>query len=236
MYGSERLGVLYGANNYCAVGMSHSFGFNGQEKKDDYMGAGNENHALYWEYDTRTGRRWNMDPVDQISISNYAVMGLNPIWRNDVMGDDFKDKKGSNVVAGTGIVATKDGPRITNKNRNRNWDFGIWNEESGTYDLQNYEKTDGLSAGQLLDLGRVDLWSNSSARAAGNTLRKAEARANGDGSYLRNIIELNENVFGEPELFLRSIVALVDDAPRVQIVSDLDICAFIPGAGGALVR
>src|SRR5690606_1363321 len=47
----------------------------------------NLNTALYWEYDTRLGRRWNVDPVDQISISNYAVNGLNPILLNDPNGD-----------------------------------------------------------------------------------------------------------------------------------------------------
>ncbi len=73
-------------------GNAHTFGFNGQERKDDYKGKGNHNHALYWEYDTRIGRRWNLDPVDQISISNYAVMGNSPIWHSDVLGDDFRNK------------------------------------------------------------------------------------------------------------------------------------------------
>lgn len=212
---------------------AYPFGFNGQERKDDYKGKGNHNHALYWEYDTRIGRRWNLDPVDQISISNYAVMGNSPIWHSDVLGDDFKDKKGNNVVAGEGIVATKDGSRITNTSSDRNWDYGTWNDETGAYDLKNYKETDGLSAGQLFDLGSIELWSNSSVRALGNILRKAEARVNGDGSYMRNIIEQGENGFGEPELFLHSIVAPVDNAPRVQIVNDLDILAFIPGGGGA---
>ena len=45
--------------------------------------------ALFWEYDTRTARRWNLDPVDQISISNYAVNGLNPILYSDPEGDLF---------------------------------------------------------------------------------------------------------------------------------------------------
>lgn len=71
---------------------AYPFGFNGQERKDDYNGQGNHNHALYWEYDTRIGRRWNLDPVDQISISNYAVMGNSPIWHSDVLGDDFRNK------------------------------------------------------------------------------------------------------------------------------------------------
>src|SRR5690606_26059713 len=50
--------------------------------------------ALFWEYDTRLGRRWNLDPKPQISISDYAAFGNNPIWYNDVLGD-IKNKNGT---------------------------------------------------------------------------------------------------------------------------------------------
>jgi hypothetical protein len=69
------------------VGEPYSFGFNGQEKKDDYMGPGNENHALYWEYETRTGRRWNLDPKPNPSFSDYSTFSENQIWHSDPMGD-----------------------------------------------------------------------------------------------------------------------------------------------------
>jgi len=67
----------------------YRFGFNGQEKEDEVHGEGNLNYAQYWMYDTRLGRRWNIDPVDQISISNYSVMGDNPIKNFDKYGDDW---------------------------------------------------------------------------------------------------------------------------------------------------
>ena len=67
--------------------MSDRFGFNGQEKVNEIAGIGNHTTALFWEYDTRIARRWNIDPVDQISISNYSVMRLNPILFNDPLGD-----------------------------------------------------------------------------------------------------------------------------------------------------
>lgn len=65
----------------------YKFGFNGQEKVNEIAGVGNHTTALFWEYDTRIARRWNLDPVDQISISNYSVMRLNPIFFNDPLGD-----------------------------------------------------------------------------------------------------------------------------------------------------
>jgi hypothetical protein len=66
---------------------NYRFAFNGQEKVNEINGIGNHNTALFWEYDTRLGRRWNLDPVDQISISNYAVFNNSPIMYNDVLGD-----------------------------------------------------------------------------------------------------------------------------------------------------
>jgi hypothetical protein len=56
-------------------------------KEDEISGEGNHNTALFWEYDTRLGRRWNLDPVPQIAISDYAVNRNNPIYYNDPNGD-----------------------------------------------------------------------------------------------------------------------------------------------------
>src|SRR5690554_3372446 len=70
-------------------GDRYRFGFNGQEKVNEIAGMGNHNTAEFWEYDTRLGRRWNLDPVDQINVSNYAVNGNNPIVNIDPLGDIF---------------------------------------------------------------------------------------------------------------------------------------------------
>jgi len=53
------------------------YGQYGQEKTPEI----DENHytAQYWEYDSRLGRRWNMDPKPNVSISNYACFANNPI-------------------------------------------------------------------------------------------------------------------------------------------------------------
>lgn len=79
---------------------SNRFGFNGQEKDDEINGAtGTSYTAEFWQYDSRIGRRWNLDPVDQISISNYATFRLNPIWMVDPKGnraDEF-DADGNKI-------------------------------------------------------------------------------------------------------------------------------------------
>ncbi len=46
---------------------AYRFGFGGQEKDEDINSNGNVYTAQYWEYDSRLGRRWNVDPL----INNY---------------------------------------------------------------------------------------------------------------------------------------------------------------------
>ena len=69
----------------CTTG--YRFGFNGQEKVDEISGIGNHNTALFWEYDTRLGRRWNLDPKPDISKSSYSTFGNNPVIHSDILGD-----------------------------------------------------------------------------------------------------------------------------------------------------
>ncbi|XZF15204.1 hypothetical protein ACTHGU_03635 [Chitinophagaceae bacterium MMS25-I14] len=56
-------------------------------KTNEIAGVGNHNMAQFWEYDTRTARRWNVDPVIHPWESSFSVMESNPIWHNDVLGN-----------------------------------------------------------------------------------------------------------------------------------------------------
>lgn len=47
---------------------------------------------MFWEYDTRLGRRWNLDPKPTIGVSDYACFNDNPIQFSDVNGDKPGDK------------------------------------------------------------------------------------------------------------------------------------------------
>ena len=44
--------------------------------------------AEFWQYDSRLGRRWNVDPVFKEYESPYACFAGNPIWYNDKFGLD----------------------------------------------------------------------------------------------------------------------------------------------------
>jgi RHS repeat-associated protein len=65
---------------------AYRYGFQGQEKDDEVSGSGNSNTAAYWQYDTRLGRRWNVDPVIKPWESPYACFSNNPIFYNDPKG------------------------------------------------------------------------------------------------------------------------------------------------------
>ncbi len=88
-FGSLMPGRKYSSNSY-------RFGFNGMEKDDEVFGStGTSYTAQFWQYDSRLGRRWNLDPKPNPSISQYTTFNLNPIMFTDVLGDSSVwDNKG----------------------------------------------------------------------------------------------------------------------------------------------
>lgn len=66
----------------------YAWGFNTQLKDNEVYGpTGTSTTAEFWQYDTRAARRWNLDPVPQMEISDYATFRLNPVLLNDPDGD-----------------------------------------------------------------------------------------------------------------------------------------------------
>ncbi|MEZ5013059.1 MAG: hypothetical protein R2794_02090 [Chitinophagales bacterium] len=80
-------GMVMPGRTWEAAG-GYRYGFNGQEQDDEISGNGNFNTAEFWEYDTRLGRRWNVDPIVKPFLSFYQVYSNNPIIRVDFLGDD----------------------------------------------------------------------------------------------------------------------------------------------------
>lgn len=86
--GYDAFGSLLPGRNYSSS--SYSRGFNGQLKDDEVFGStGTSYTAEFWQYDPRVARRWNLDPVPQVGISDYAAFGLNPITNVDPNGAYF---------------------------------------------------------------------------------------------------------------------------------------------------
>jgi hypothetical protein len=63
----------------------YRYGMNTQEKSPEIQAF--HTTALYWEYDSRIGRRWNVDPVVKPWESPYMCFGDNPITGSDVLGN-----------------------------------------------------------------------------------------------------------------------------------------------------
>jgi RHS repeat-associated protein len=61
------------------------YGFNVGSEKDDEIFIGAYT-AEYWEYDSRLGRRWNVDPIVDESISSFATYANNPMFNIDPLG------------------------------------------------------------------------------------------------------------------------------------------------------
>ncbi|MBI2967017.1 MAG: hypothetical protein HYY40_04295 [Bacteroidetes bacterium] len=78
-FGMQQPGRTYNTGDY-------RFGFNGQEKTDEISGSGNHYTTTFWEYDSRTGRRWENDPVVFPWQSPYAAFNNNPIYFIDPDG------------------------------------------------------------------------------------------------------------------------------------------------------
>jgi hypothetical protein len=92
--GYEPFGSLLPGRNYSSG--SYRFSFNGQETDDEIFGSpGTSTSAEFWQYDTRTGRRWDIDPVHKPWQSSYSAFSGNPIRMIDPNGDDdFFDRNG----------------------------------------------------------------------------------------------------------------------------------------------
>lgn len=73
-------GRKYSSGNY-------RYGFNGQEKSDEIFEGSTT--AEFWEYDSRIGRRWNIDPIFKEFESPYSTMGGNPVAFSDYFGLDW---------------------------------------------------------------------------------------------------------------------------------------------------
>ena len=113
-----------------ASGGVYRFSFQGQEKDDEVFGAtGTSMTAEYWQYDTRTGRRWNIDPITFPWQSTYTCFNNNPIYFIDPRGlfgtkAEAKQYKKDNDVKGK----LKQGDDGTWSIDSKKGGYSIWND------------------------------------------------------------------------------------------------------------
>jgi hypothetical protein len=71
-------------------GKTYAFGFGGQLMNNEVKGLGNSYTAHFWEYDSRIGRRWNLDVRPTPGLSLYSAFNNNPILNSDPLGDTIR--------------------------------------------------------------------------------------------------------------------------------------------------
>ena len=87
---------------------AYRYGFNGQEKDNEVSVNGGTNTAMFWEYDTRLGRRWNLDPIPSAALSPYCAFDDNPISLTDVNGDTPWDKLVAGIKKVGGLAKSRE--------------------------------------------------------------------------------------------------------------------------------
>lgn len=176
-FGSLTPGRKYNAGEY-------RFGFNGQEKDDEIAGVtGSHTTALFWEYDSRIGRRWNIDPVVKPWESSYACFANNPIWYADPLGDD--------VVNGDRIIAD----RAKEKRDNANKGLSDFKSKNGISD--GAKRKDFLASGGSKETWKEYTSLNRDARNATSEFNRLDARANITQGIIDNWVKYSPNLFNE---------------------------------------
>ncbi len=122
--------------SYTSGNESYRYGFNGQEKSPEIFEGSTT--ALFWEYDSRLGRRWNRDPKPNVSISNYAMFSNNPIWFSDIALDTPTVKEAAMMSK---LVY---GDKLTKENQ-AEYDKSGWKLSNAVQGVE-YEKKSGLKS------------------------------------------------------------------------------------------
>lgn len=120
-------GMQMPGRKYSQVNSSYRYGFNGQENSDEISPG--LTTAMYWEYDSRIGRRWNVDPIFKEYESPYSCFSNNPICYSDINGDD-KNPPITKSVSNSDLP-TKTLPGVTMNAFEKK--KGFWNSTVGSF-------------------------------------------------------------------------------------------------------
>jgi len=112
-------------------GANYRYGYGSQERDDEVSGKGNSYTATYWQYDSRLGRRWNIDPVTYPWQSAYSTNNNNPIIFTDptgLYGENKAKRKRKKAVKRYGEDRVTD---IYYNEDKDDWGFGVVNNSKG---------------------------------------------------------------------------------------------------------
>ncbi len=118
---------------------SYRYSINGQVRETEL----NENitTAIYWEYDSRIGRRWNLDPKPAIGTSDYSTFINNPILHHDPFGDKPTPREAAAIAAH--VYGDKTDKILKGRWKVSERNFGIKKDQDNGLKSQIYERTRG---------------------------------------------------------------------------------------------
>lgn len=160
-------GMLMQGRTVILTGVNYRYGFDAQENDDEVKGQSNSMGAEFWEYDTRSGRRWNQDPKSVPVISPYATFGNSPIWKTDIKGDTPTVKEAALIAEDINNIAS--GGKTSNNLKG--WKLINTNIQGVLYQDPNNGLTSGLY-GRKKDNGLMEY-----TYATAGTENKADAIA-----------------------------------------------------------
>lgn len=122
-----------------SVGSDYTFGMNGQLHDDDVFKGFMS--ADYWGYDSRLGRRWEIDPLANAFQSPYSTFNNNPIYFADPQGlEGDPPKKGDEYKCEDGSKEYFDGTQYKAKPKGNNYIIIDESQTSGKWDLEKMNK------------------------------------------------------------------------------------------------
>ncbi len=144
---------------------TYRYGFNGFEKDNEIYGAGRSYTAEFWQYDSRLGRRWNVDPLashpNQIGMSPYSAFWNNPLR--------FTDPDGRCPECEENVKDPTDGQRyMSTGGAGYTFGNGAWTRQGGTLNeiIVSAEKPSILEMGYYRGTAAAqDAWNSPIARS-----------------------------------------------------------------------
>ncbi|MBL0317680.1 MAG: hypothetical protein IPP69_18750 [Flavobacteriales bacterium] len=161
----------------CSAESGYRYGFNSQEIETEITGSASHNCAEFWMYDTRIGRRWNLDPVVKFYESPFATFSGNPIKLNDPSGDNATDPSTHVDDEGNVIAKYDDGDDGVYVHKDGTTREMIDQRREGCDEMCSNPNTDGGGTyiGKLggdIHMDWVGMYSNKLANSTNQTLSK----------------------------------------------------------------
>ena len=208
-FGMLMTGRTYGSNSY-------KFGFNGQELDNEVTGVtGSHYTAEFWEYDSRLGRRWNLDPAfaEKPWMSTYHAFSNKPIINIDPNGaldevfinGDNADEAFKQLQASTSLCLT------------RNIETGKIEAEGESVTDEDKKLLDAINSTTI----KVDIKTN-------NTNTTSSGQFYTGGAFMGNgVIQITEEIVLNSKPFIskevplyNSVIAKQEVNPKILAIID----------------